>query len=111
LNDAMIIGTVLVPYLLSWLFGGLAALNLRCYSRQADDLRVRTAFGRVALGLGSIILISVLVQVLVLTTSVLGKLALAPLLGIIYVLIILYGLGYVLIARGSKQLRQLAEPG
>lgn len=106
LGDASIIGTIMLPYLLVWFLGGLAALNIRYFSQQVRQAVSQTAFRRLAVGIFTIIGSLMFLQILGLLTGVLGNLGLASILFIIYLLLFVYGTGYYLIFSGARRLNR-----
>lgn len=104
LTDPLIVGTVLLPQFLSWFFGIYAGLNIARYSAHLRHQEQSSGFRRIAFGIHCIVLVSYLIVMLTMLTAVVGKLSLAPILLLVYILLLFYGLGYVLIARGAKRL-------
>ncbi|HUP26411.1 MAG TPA: hypothetical protein VM124_02055 [Candidatus Limnocylindrales bacterium] len=109
LPNLLIITTLAIPYLFIWCRGALAAYHLYLYKDRVRGKIYREALGSLALGIGAVILLSISLQLLVTTSAKLTKLNLSPLLSFIYVLVAMTAVGYGLIARGAKKLKQIEE--
>lgn len=109
LPNWLIIVTIIVPYLAAWLGGILALYYLNVYRRRIHGTIYKQAFGQLAFGIGVVTSISVLLQFLTTISSHINKLQLTPILTIIYVLLLLYIVGYRYIAHGSKKLHSIED--
>lgn len=105
----LIVTTFVVPYVFVWSVGIWAAIHLHRYKDTVKGVIYKRAVNDLSIGIAVIILISILVQGLASVAGVLSRLDLTPLLVVVYFLIALYVVGYGLVARGAKQLRQIEE--
>ncbi len=109
LPTVLILTTLAIPYVFIWCRGALAAYHLYMYKSKVKGKIYREALNSLALGMGTIILLSIMLQLLVTVSARLTKLNLSPLLSLIYLLVALTAIGYGLIARGAKKLKQIEE--
>jgi len=109
LTDGWILGTIVLPYLLSWYFGLMAAACLWMYQVYSPGVIYRRALSRLSVGLVVIIATSVLIQLLSAAASSLTRLGLSDILVLLYVLIIVYALGHVLVVIGARRLTTIEE--
>jgi hypothetical protein len=109
LPEWVLITTIIVPYVFIWCVGIWAAVYLYRYQAAVKGVIYKRAINYLAKGIAVIILISILVQGLTSLAGVLNRLDLTPLLFIVYLLIGLYVVGYGLVARGAKKLKQIEE--
>lgn len=100
-----------IPFIISWLLGVASIVNIADYTRQVKGVIYRSALHNFARGLAVVLFFSILVQILTLSATFLGHLQLAPLLMLIYALLILYAVGFVLIARGVRLLLRIEQVG
>ncbi len=105
LPDGMIIGTVILPVIVTWFLGLLLVLNLEHYSHYSKTIN-RGGLANFYNGVIIIVAITMLTQVLAsLGDSRFANLSLGTLLAIIYVFLGLLTFGYGLIAHGAKKLQ------
>jgi hypothetical protein len=109
LPNWLIIMTLAVPYVFMWCRGILAAWKLFEYHKNVKGRVYRDAMRYLALGIGCIIFLSVLIQLLSTVSARLESLSLRPVLFFLYVLVAMYAVGYGLVARGAKRLKQIEE--
>ena len=105
LPDALIVATIVLPFLAACTIGLLAVLRLARYYRGVSGYLYKRSTLHFINGLLFVIFGSVLLQALQSLGS--GRLlgvGLGPLLLIIYVFLIAQGLGFVFVALGAKQL-------
>jgi hypothetical protein len=105
----LVIFTITIPYVLSWCIGAWAVAQLYKYEKGVKGTVYKRAIDLIAKGIAVIILISILLQLLGSLTGMLNRLDLTPLLLVIYVLVAFYVVGYGLVARGAKKLKQIEE--
>lgn len=105
----IIIFTIAAPYVFAWSTGIWAAQRLLFYQAEVKGIVYRQAISRIAKGIAVIILVSVLVQCFTSLAGVLNRLELTPLLAFIYFLLILYAVGFGLVARGANKLKLIEE--
>lgn len=109
LPNWLIILTLAVPYLYAWCRGVQAAHNLALYRGKVKGNIYRNAINSLSRGIGTIIILSVFLQLLITTSARLVRLNLTPVLLLVYLLIAMYAIGYGLVARGAKKLTQIEK--
>jgi hypothetical protein len=109
LPSYLIILTLAVPYIYAWYEGLLAAARLYLYVKKVRGIVYKQAFDSLAKGLGIVVLVSIVIQFINTLSARLNRLNLTPLLLVIYVLLILYAVGFGFIARGAEKLKQIEE--
>lgn len=108
LRDSLIILTIVLPSFIAWILGFLGVLELRRYGTQVKGILYRSALRSFIKGVGGVIIGSVLLQgLLSLGTARLLQLGLDKLLIIIYMFLIIQGLGFFFIAQGSRRLTKI----
>ena len=104
-----VIALLVIPYLYLWYRGLAAVYNLIFYRRNVKGHLYKQSFGYLASGLGTVIVLAILIQIATVMTPQLQRLHFTPLLFMVYGLIALYALGYGLIAVGAKKLTRIEE--
>ena len=105
----LIILTIVIPYLFTWYNGLLAVYNILRYKNNVKGHVYRYAFSRLATGLLVITIVSISTRILTTLNEQITDLELSPLLVLIYIFVVIYGLGYLLVASGAKRLSRLEE--
>lgn len=105
----LVVVTIVVPYLFTWFNGLTAGYYILKYKNHVKGHLYKHAFGRLALGLIVITIVAIMIRIFTTLNEQLTQLELSPLLMIVYALVLLYGLGYALVASGSKKLTKLEE--
>lgn len=100
---------LVIPYLYLWYRGLAAVSNLVFYRRYVKGHLYKKSFGYLASGLGTVIVLAILIQIATVLTPQLQRIHFTPLLFMVYGLIALYALGYGLIAVGAKKLTRIEE--
>ncbi|HSX01188.1 MAG TPA: hypothetical protein VLF67_03005, partial [Candidatus Saccharimonas sp.] len=103
----LLLFTMLLPYLLGWFLGLLGAINISRYARQVRGTLYRQALGYLVVGIMGVIGFAVTVQILTLATRFLLGFSLPRLLFTIYILLVLYGLGFWLVRLGARKLTRI----
>jgi hypothetical protein len=109
LPDWLIVATIAIPYLYVWYRGAVAVYCMYFYQKNSKGMLYRRALGSFSAGIAVVIGASVFIQFLTTFSERVSRLNLTPILGIIYVLLILWAVGYGLIARGAKKLKTLED--
>lgn len=110
LPNWLVVTTLAIPYLFIWCRGMRAMYHLYKYRTNVKGKVYRSALGDVAKGIGAIILIAILTQLLLtISARLLNRLNVTPLLLILYALVALYAVGYILVARGANKLKRIEE--
>jgi len=101
--------TFAIPYMYIWFLGLFAIAEMYAYSKQVPGILYRKAWNRLAIGLGAIIVISILLQYLGTLSTWVSGLSLAKLLLLLYVLLLLLAGGFIVVALGTKDLMKIEE--
>jgi hypothetical protein len=109
LPNWILVITLVIPYVYVWCKGIAAAYNLYVYKKKVSGNVYRKAVGYLSYGIGIIISLSIVIQMLTTVSAQLSSLALGPILGIVYLLLGLYVLGYAMVARGARKLMLIEE--
>lgn len=109
LPNWLIVSTIIVPYAYAWYLAFVASYNLIFYSRNVKGVLYKQALRWVAWGINIIILSTIVFQLTGATGSRGNKLSLGPLLLAAYLLLVLIGAGFVVIAVGAKKLKRIEE--
>ena len=109
LPDFLVLSTIVVPYIILWYLGFRAAYHIQLYRKNAPGVLYKKALGYLAAGIAFVV---VSLMILRLTTSMstfLSDLSLQYLLAFVYLLLVIIGVGYGLIASGAKRLKKIEE--
>lgn len=109
LPEALVLLTIVIPYMYTWYLGLLSAYQVHAYSLQAPGIVYRRNWDLFAYGIAATILTSVVFQYVTTLSKQFSSLHLLPLLGIVYGLLALMSVGYALIALGAKKLQKIEE--
>lgn len=107
--DIIILITIVLPFSYAWYRGLLAAYHLAIYERRVKGSLYKKALWRLHTGIVAIVIASIMLQFLIAVSASLTYLNLTPLLLIIYVLVLVIGSGYLLIASGARNLQKIEE--
>jgi hypothetical protein len=111
LPDWLLLLSVVVPYLVVWYCGLLAVGCLRLYQAYSSGIIYRHALSRLSSGLLAVITASILIQILGAVSPSLVHLGLKDLLLVVYLLVIVYAVGHVVVAIGARSLAKIEEAG
>lgn len=109
LPNAIIILTIVLPYIYAWYRGFVGAYHLAQYRKRVKGMLYKKALGLLSIGVLITILGSILLQFLLAISSNLTSLHLTPLLLFIYLLVLIMGGSFFLIAAGARNLRKIEE--
>lgn len=109
LPNWLIIFTVAIPYLISWYCGAMASYWLLAYKNRINAKVYKQPFSDLSKGIAVIVFDAMFIRFMTSVSPRLERLNLTPLLLIIYILVLLYILGYGLVARGAKGLKKIEE--
>jgi hypothetical protein len=109
MSNLLVILTLAIPYVYIWCVAIKAARNLYFYKDCVRGRIYKRALDNVTKGIFVITILSILVQLITTLSEKINRLDLTPLLLLLYVLVALYALGYGLLARGAKKLKQIEE--
>jgi hypothetical protein len=107
LPDWLIIAAVVVPYLVAWLLGIVAVVNLGDYKHNVKGIIYKEVLAKLSMGIAVVVLAAIGVQILGFISESFLEASLQKILGIIYLLLAFIAAGYVLIAIGAKKLKKL----
>lgn len=105
----LILSTIVVPYMYAWFIGFLAAYEIQLVSKHINGVLYRQALQHMARGLIIIVASSITLQYFRTVLPANGSLSLGYLLVIVYLLLIVIGGGYALLAYGTRKLRRIEE--
>lgn len=109
LPSGVLVLTLVIPYVLAWRAGLVAMYHMFTFHQKVKGVIYKSAFRDLAAGIGVTVLVSVLIQLITTSSAQLNRLNLTPILLIVYGLLILYAVGFGLVARGAKKLKRLEE--
>jgi hypothetical protein len=109
LPDWLLVLTIAVPYMFIWYLGVRGAYNIYLYRRNVKGRIYRSSLSYLGLGIGFVILGSIITRLISSISTTLTNLKLTPILLIIYGFLVVVGAGYILIAFGAKKLRNIEE--
>lgn len=109
LPDWLILSTICISYLTIWTFGLHAAVNIRAYLRGIGGTVYKQALWALVWGLVSVIVFSILLALLTALGPFLQNAGLGKVLGVVYLIVIAYAAGYVVIAYGARKLTKIEE--
>ncbi|HSX41638.1 MAG TPA: hypothetical protein VLF21_03395 [Candidatus Saccharimonadales bacterium] len=109
LPDWLIILTIVLPYGITWLLGLLATTNIMEYRLRVKGVIYRQAFSSLAIGLATVVVVSIMGQFLTAVGPALAAMGLSGILGIVYFLLLIIAVGYGFLARGARQLSKIEE--
>lgn len=109
LPDWLIITTLAIPYLYAWCRVLMALYHIHQYRKFVKGTIYKAALKNLTTGLGAIVVISIMIQLITTLSARLVQLSLQPVLMILYVLVALYAIGYLYVARGAKKLKLIEE--
>lgn len=105
----LILLTVVIPYLYAWLMGLLAAYELRLYCRHVAGVLYKHALGLLASGFSLAIVASVALQLITSSSNSLRRIAFNWTLLVLYAVLVVYAIGFLLVAVGANRLKKIEE--
>jgi hypothetical protein len=109
LPEWVVVFTLAIPYLFIWILGAKTTYTLYRYKQNVKGIIYKKSFDSLYKGFGLIIVISIFIRLITTLSEQFNRLNLTPLLGVVYLLVILYALGYGLLARGSRGLKKIED--
>jgi hypothetical protein len=109
LPDPLIILTLVIPRLLMWLLGLAAVYKIYQYKKYVKGTLYKEALARFALGLGWIVAATIVLRLFQTIPIRVSHLNLGAVVAIVYLLLLLLGVGYALLLQGTKRLKRLEE--
>jgi hypothetical protein len=105
----LILLTIITPYLYAWFMGLFAAFEIFLYSKQTKGVLYKRALMYLASGFVITIVSSVAFQYLLVDSTHLKRISFSWLFIVIYMLLLLYATGFLLISTGAKRLKKIEE--
>jgi hypothetical protein len=105
----MIILTLGVPYLVGWALAIKAMFNLNQYRKCVKGAIYRRSLLRLEIGTLIVILFYIAVQLLIAFSTYFSHAGLGIILALLYLLIILYGAGFLIMASGARRLSKIEK--
>lgn len=109
LSTLWVLVTLVAPYIYMWFIGLLSFYEIYLYRSKVAGIVYRRSWRLLAFGLGSLIVISIIIQYLTTISERLTKLSLTWVLLVIYALLVLLASAYILIALGIRNLKKIEE--
>jgi hypothetical protein len=109
LSTLYILLSLVVPYIYMWFIGILSFYEILLYRAKIPGILYRQSWRLLASGVGSLIVISILIQYLTTVSERLTRLSLNWVLMVVYALLILIGVAYILVALGVRNLKKIEE--
>jgi len=104
----VVMDTIVLPRLLAWFWGLHAVWNLYQYAKAVPGRIYRLAFNYLAVGVGVVTITLILLQYLQ-SLAVVAELKLAIILLLVYFILVLASAGFMLVARGGRELLKIEE--
>jgi len=109
LPDWLTVVTIVIPHLFTWFLGLQAIFNINMYRKFVKGPIYKQALAQLTNGLSVVIIMIVTLRCFESISVPLTRLSLGLILLVVYVLLILIGLGYAQIAKGAKSLQRIEE--
>lgn len=109
LPDSLLLTTIVMPYAIVWVLASATILNLLTYLQTATGVVYRQAIKRLMLGLVTVVGFSILMSVLSTLSSLFSGASLKLILIFVYVILVAYAVGFIIIASGAKRLAKIEE--
>lgn len=109
LSDMELVLTIIIPYAIAWILALMSLHNINAYVENVKGIVYREVFGRVATGLTLVISFNILLGMLSSLGGLFQGSSLQAILIFVYVILICYGVGYIVIATGAKRLAKIEE--
>jgi hypothetical protein len=108
LKDSLLILTIVLPSLITWVIGFFSVLQLRSYYKKVSGILYRRALSSLFYGVVGVIFASIFLQALLsLGARRLIDLGLERLLTLIYIFVIIQVVGFIFISRGARKLTKI----
>lgn len=105
----LILITIVGPYIYMWFMGLLAVYEIYQYRQKVKGIIYKKSWGLMSLGLGWLVVVTIVLQYLTTLSSHLTRLSIYGILTIIYALLLLIAVSFVLIAGGTRRLQRIEE--
>ena len=105
----LILLTIIIPYLYAWIMGLVAAFQIAAYRRSVSGLLYQRALSMLASGAMMAIVAAIIYQYVSGSSAYLRRIHLNGSLLLLYLILLVYAAGFVLMARGAQRLRRIEE--
>ena len=109
LPDGLLLILVVIPYVLSWSLAVGALVNLRTFAAEVKGIIYREAIHRLVMGMTIVVSFAIALAMLSTLSGLFADSSLKFVLGFIYVILILYAAGFLVIASGARKLARIEE--
>lgn len=109
LPDWLLVLTIVLPYLYIWYSGAASALRISLYSLRVTGTLYRKALSYLAKGLAMVIVGQMAIRYLISLSPIFDKAELQLLLLAVYVVLLIIGVGFGLIAYGARKLQKIED--
>lgn len=109
LPDWLIVTTIVIPRLITWFLGAQAVYNIVVYCLRVKGKIYKEALYDLAKGIGWVVVAIILLRCFQSLSTQLNELGLGLILLIIYALLVAVSTGYIFIARGARNLKQIED--
>lgn len=107
LPDTLILTTVILPYILTWMLASLAVTNLLYYSKNVGGLIFKSLFNDLALGFGIVISLTIVMQFLGQFSDFWSTTGLQGILVFIFGIFLALVVGYILVGKAARKLDRI----
>lgn len=105
----LILFTIIIPYLYAWMMGLVAAFQIAAYRNSVSGLLYKRALSMLASGTMLAIFSAIVFQYVTSSSAYLRRIHLNGSLLLIYLVLVVYAIGLIMIARGAERLRKIEE--
>jgi hypothetical protein len=105
--DWLIITTIIIPRLIMWFLGAQAVQCIYFYKQKVKGTIYKASLRNLAYGIGWIVIASIVLRINQSVTIELQYLSMGLLIAVRYLILILVGIGYVLLSKGSEKLQYI----
>jgi len=109
MSDAWLFFVILIPTVIVWAIGSQAMANLIVYQANVKGTTYRQVFKQLSVGLTLVLSIYILMTILTTISQFLIGASLKSVLIFLYIFIIVYASGFIIIARGANNLSKIEE--
>lgn len=109
MTDPQLLLTVVLPTVAAWVLASLAVSNIVEYTKTVKGVIYKKALSSLSNGVTAVVLVLISLQMLTGLSEAFSNLDLKGILIFIYVILIAYAIGWVIIARGAKKLSKIEE--
>ena len=109
LPDGLLLVLVVIPYVLSWSLAVGALVNLRTFAAEVKGFVYREAIRRLVMGMTIVVSFAIALAMLSTLSGLFADSSLKFVLGFIYVILLLYAAGFLVIASGARKLARIEE--